>query len=142
MAYGDQIPEQCGEKNRDINFFDIKGDIENISCKTLSFVKANDHTPACLHPGKTAQILLHQREVGWLGELHPSWPQKFALPRNSYLFELNTIVFDDLKDSSYEIPGKFIPVRRDISILIDKDIAVGDIVKDINSKNIKIIVKF
>lgn len=142
LAYGDQIPEQCGEKNRDINFYDIKGDIENISCKTLSFMKAIDDTPACLHPGKTAEILLDKTKVGWLGCLHPSWQQKFELPRDTYLFELNTIVFSDLKDSSYDLPGKFVPVRRDISVLIDKDIVVGDLVKDIYSSKIKNLIKF
>ena len=142
LAYGDQIPEQCGEKNRDINFYDIKGDIENISCKTLSFMKTIDHTPACLHPGKTAEILLDKTKVGWLGCLHPSWQQKFELPRDTYLFELNTIVFSDLKDSSYDLPGKFVPVRRDISVLIDKDIVVGDLVKDIYSSKIKNLIKF
>jgi phenylalanyl-tRNA synthetase beta chain len=142
LAYGDQIPEQCGEKNREINFYDIKGDIENISCNTLSFIKASDHTPACLHPGKTAEIMLEKTKVGWVGNLHPSWQQKFELPRDTYLFELNTNVFNDLKDLSYFIPGKFIPVRRDISVLIDKEIVVGDVVKYIYSRKIKNLVKF
>ena len=142
LAYGDQIPEQCGEKNREINFYDIKGDIENISCNTLSFIKASDHTPACLHPGKTAEIMLEKTKVGWVGNLHPSWQQKFELPRDTYLFELNTNVFNDLKDLSYFIPGKFIPVRRDISVLIDKEIVVGDVVKYIDSRKIKNLVKF
>jgi phenylalanyl-tRNA synthetase beta chain len=105
-------------------------------------MKAIDHTPACLHPGKTAEILLDKTKVGWLGCLHPSWQQKFELPRDTYLFELNTIIFSDLKDSSYDLPGKFIPVRRDISVLIDKDIVVGDLVKDIYSSKIKNLIKF
>ncbi len=142
IAYGDQIPEQWGEKNREINFYDIKGDIENISCNTLSFVRARDQLPACLHPGKTAEIFLDKTKVGWLGNLHPSWQQKFELSRDTYLFELNTNVFRDLKDSHYDIPGKFVPVRRDISVLIDKEAVVGDVVKEIYSRKINNLVKF
>ena len=142
LAYGDHIPEQCGEKNREINFYDIKGDIENISSKTLGFTKPKNYIPKCLHPGKTSEILEKNTSVGWLGELHPLWQQKFELPRNTYLFEINSAVLTDLDEVTYEIPGKFIPVRRDISIVIDKEVQVGEIINDINTRKIKGLVKF
>ncbi len=137
LAYGDQIPEQCGDKSREINFFDIKGDIEKISGNTLSFTNQNKSIPKCFHPGKCASISFNEINIGWLGQLHPSFQQEHELPRNTYLFELNMSVLMDISAGEYIIPSKFIPVRRDISITVDKSIMVGEILTYINKANIK-----
>ena len=141
LAYGDQIPEQCGEKNRDINFFDIKGDIENTSSNTLIFEKPKKIILDCLHPGETAEIFFHNESVGWLGKLHPLWQQKFELPKNTYLYEINMKSIIHTDNVTYTIPGKFTPVRRDISVIIDKDLFVGEVITEIYNSKISNLVK-
>jgi phenylalanyl-tRNA synthetase beta chain len=85
------------------------------------FVKA-EH-PA-LHPGRSARIELNGRAVGWIGELHPRWMQKYDLPHAPILFE---IAADALIQRALPVPSevsKFPPVRRDIAVVVDQKIEV------------------
>ena len=71
LVYGSADPEQWGEKSRAADFYDVKGDVEDLLAgKDITFVKA-EH-PA-LHPGRTAHIVSDGRVVGFIGELHPQW---------------------------------------------------------------------
>lgn len=88
LVYGSALPEQWGEKSHPVDFYNIKGDVENLLAgKHAEFVKA-EH-PA-LHPGRTAEIKLDGKTVGFIGELHPQWLQKYDLPQAPLVFELDT----------------------------------------------------
>ena len=136
LAYGPKYPEQWSEDEDNINFYDVKGDIESISSKTLTYKSQKAKTHNALHPGQSAQILLNDTPVGWLGQLHPAWQQKYEIPGRTFLFELSLKALIDIPDKKFEMPSKFLSVRRDNSIVIDKKIIVGDIVNCI--KNLRI----
>ena len=122
LGYGDAVFEQWGVSARNVDFYDVKADLEAL-CKGRSIYFKNLPHPA-LHPGKSAQICVEDRSIGWLGELHPRWQKKYGLQKNTILFEIN---LENLKFKSVsvakEIP-KFLPVRRDIAIIVDSDISV------------------
>ncbi|MFL6642238.1 MAG: phenylalanine--tRNA ligase subunit beta, partial [Paraburkholderia graminis] len=86
LAYGPAFEEQWGAASRNVDFFDVKGDVEALFAPVAPrFVKA-EH-PA-LHPGRSARIEIAGRAVGWIGELHPRWLQKYDLPHAPILFEI------------------------------------------------------
>lgn len=125
VNYGDATIEQWGLAARNVDFYDIKADVEvlcgsnNIHCEKFLH-------PA-LHPGKSAQIYIADRIVGWLGELHPHLQSKYGLPKNVVLFELNV---EQLIPRSLPIAGelsKFPPVRRDIAIIVDNEVSVHSV---------------
>ncbi|MGH8779405.1 phenylalanine--tRNA ligase subunit beta [Paraburkholderia sp.] len=120
LAYGPAFEEQWGASTRAVDFFDVKGDLEALLAPAVvRFVKA-DH-PA-LHPGRSARIELEGRAVGWIGELHPRWMQKYDLPHAPILFEIAT---DALIQRGLPTPSdvsKFPPVRRDIAVVVDQKI--------------------
>ncbi|MFP4904524.1 phenylalanine--tRNA ligase subunit beta, partial [Paraburkholderia sp. BR14261] len=126
LAYGPALEEQWGAQTRGVDFFDVKGDLEALfaslgAAKTPRFVKA-EH-PA-LHPGRSARIEVDGRAVGWIGELHPRWMQKYDLPHAPMLFEVEA---DALMARELPTPGevsKFPPVRRDIALVVDQKIEV------------------
>jgi len=122
LAYGPVVEEQWGAGSRAVDFFDVKGDIEALLAPRVArFVKA-EH-PA-LHPGRSARIELDGRAVGWVGELHPRWMQKYDLPNAPILFEIDA---DALIARSLPAPAevsKFPPVRRDIAVVVDQKIEV------------------
>ena len=136
LVYGDHLPEQWSEKIREINYYDIKGDIETISSNTLSFRKPATDLPAAFHPGKVAEVMLSNTRIGWVGQLHPSWQQKYELPRKAYLFEIDIEKVAEVKGVSYTIPSKFIPIRRDISLVMNKDVVVGEAIESVYAKQI------
>jgi phenylalanyl-tRNA synthetase beta chain len=125
LAYGAARPEQWGEAKREADFFDIRSDVEALFHPlSLNFERA-EH-PA-LHPGRTARILLDGQAVGWLGTLHPRLVQKYDFARAPILFELDWSAVAARRTPRYAGMSKFPAVRRDIAVVADAELAVGDI---------------
>jgi phenylalanyl-tRNA synthetase beta chain len=87
LAFGPNQPTQWGVAERDVDFYDVKGDIEALLAPLKPSFVAGQH-PA-LHPGRCAQVLLDGVSVGYVGELHPQWRQGYDLPKAPVLFELD-----------------------------------------------------
>ena len=142
LVYGDYIPEQWGGDKRETNFYDIKGDIEIISSNTLSIGAPKNTVPEIFHPGQAAELMRDQTSVGWLGQLHPAWQQKYELTGKTYLFELSMESLINSKDVKIKLPSKFPPLRRDISVLVDKDINVGGMVSEVSAQAVNGVIDF
>jgi len=86
LAWGPVDELQWGERERAVDFFDLKGDLQALLVgQELSF-HADVH-PA-MHPGRCARVELEGRVLGHVGELHPKWRQSYDLPSAPMLFEL------------------------------------------------------
>lgn len=122
LAYGPVSVEQWGEAARNVDFYDIKGDLEALFApRSLSF-QAAQH-PAS-HPGRSARILLDGCEIGWIGELHPQWQQQYGLPTAVQWFEVELAALQQgLLPRAKEI-SRLPPVRRDIAVLVDEVVDV------------------
>ncbi|MFT4435260.1 phenylalanine--tRNA ligase subunit beta [Caballeronia sp. 15715] len=132
LAYGPALEEQWGTKPlRTVDFFDVKGDVEALFAPVVPrFVKA-EH-PA-LHPGRSARIEIDGRAVGWIGDLHPRWMQKYDLPNAPVLFEIDA---EALMQRALPVPSevpKFPPVRRDIAIVVDQKVEVQALIDELES---------
>jgi phenylalanyl-tRNA synthetase beta chain len=129
LVHGPRLPEQWrGETRIAADFFDVKGDVEALAMMArlpdLAFVSAQH--PA-LHPGKTTQLHLEGRPVGWLGELHPGLVAALDLPPG-------VIVFDwDLKSTLQGNLPRFTPlsrfpaIRRDLALVVTDALPVADL---------------
>lgn len=127
LAYGQARPEQWGEAKREADFFDIRNDVEALFHPlSLQFERA-EH-PA-LHPGQTARISLDGQAIGWLGTLHPRLVQKYDFVRAPILFELAWLAVAARKTPRYAGLSKLPAVRRDIAVVTDADVAVGEILQ-------------
>ena len=84
---GRRRPLQWGTRERAVDFFDIKGDVELLLApRGARFVPA---THPALHPGRCAAVELDGARIGFVGELHPKWRQAYELPLAPLLFELD-----------------------------------------------------
>lgn len=126
LSYGSFMPEQWADKIRDIDFYDIKAHVEALTSKHLVFQKT-DKTPLALHPGQAAEIFLDGQSIGWAGKLHPKWQQHFSLPKAPFIFELKIEKLLEDKAFKYEDISKFLPVRRDIAVVVDESVEVNSI---------------
>ncbi|MFZ9613902.1 MAG: phenylalanine--tRNA ligase subunit beta [Candidatus Methylopumilus sp.] len=126
LSYGSFMPEQWADKIRDIDFYDIKAHVEALTSKSLTF-KRSDKTPLALHPGQSAEVFLEGQSIGWVGKLHPKWQQHFSLPKAPFIFELKIEKLLEDKAFKYEEISKFLPVRRDIAIVVDDSVEVDSI---------------
>ena len=87
LWYGAAMPEQWDEKTRNADFYDIKADVENL-LKNSKIEFAKTSHPA-LHPGRAAEIVSDGQAIGFVGELHPKWLQKYDLPQAPLVFEID-----------------------------------------------------
>ncbi len=131
-AYGYAEEEQWGLEARQVDFFDVKADLEALASPSqLRFIKA-EH-PA-LHPGRCAKIILNGEEIGVIGELHPSLQQKYELPHAPVLFEVDIQPLQVLNVPQYHDISRFQPVIRDIALLVDTETPVQDIIDIFNKE--------
>ncbi|WP_373796764.1 phenylalanine--tRNA ligase subunit beta [Neisseria dentiae] len=131
LVYGSADPEQWGEKTRTADFYDVKGDVEDLlGGKNVSFVKA-EH-PA-LHPGRTAEIVMDGHTVGFIGELHPQWLQKYDLPQAALVFEIDMAAVLGKAKTVYRPVSKFQPVRRDLAFVLPENVPHNVLLGALNS---------
>ncbi len=131
LVYGSADPEQWGEKTRTADFYDVKGDVEDLlGGKNVSFVKA-EH-PA-LHPGRTAEVVMDGHTVGFIGELHPQWLQKYDLPQAALVFEIDMAAVLGKEKTVYRPVSKFQPVRRDLAFVLPENVPHDVLLGALNS---------
>jgi phenylalanyl-tRNA synthetase beta chain len=120
LAWGAAEQQQWGSKDRAVDFFDVKGDVEALFApRRLRFLPAAH--PA-LHPGRSARIELDGVEIGVIGELHPKWRQGYELPSAPVMFEL---ALDAVLELSLP-KGQGVPrqqsVMRDLAVIVGEHV--------------------
>jgi phenylalanyl-tRNA synthetase beta chain len=139
LAYGSVAPEQWGEKGRSVDFYDVKADVEALCAPNTLEFSAQIH-PAS-HPGKSAIISLHGKEIGWIGELHPQWLQKFDIPQAVVWFEIDLAALRVTSVPMVEEVSKLPPVRRDLAVVVDESVAVQSLLTALRGKNAPFVVE-
>lgn len=125
LVYGPLYAEQWSGEKRDVDFFDLKADIEALAGHLpLQFSKA---THPALHPGQSAQIVLNNQVIGYLGRLHPQLQQEFDLVKPVYVFELDVEALLSKKVPAYQPISAYPAVRRDLAVLVDEQYHFAEI---------------
>lgn len=88
-AWGPAVPEQWAEPVRQVDFFDVKNDVENLFGKKAELLRFVAQPHPALHPGRSAAILLDGMQIGFMGELHPQWVQDNELVHAPVVFEVS-----------------------------------------------------
>ncbi|HEY5635320.1 MAG TPA: phenylalanine--tRNA ligase subunit beta [Burkholderiales bacterium] len=115
-AFGHADEDQWGTPARPVDFFDLKADLEALYAPTRVRFEAAVH-PA-LHPGRSARVLLEGVVVGWIGELHPRWQQKYELSQPVIVFEVDAHSLERTPLPRPSAPSKFPHVIRDIAVIV------------------------
>ncbi len=122
LCYGTALPEQWGGVARNVDFYDVKGDVEALFAPCALRFLAEPH-PAS-HPGRSARIYVGGQAVGWIGELHPQWQQHYELPQSAAWFEVQLEALTQIVTPHAGEISRFPPVRRDIAVVVDEGITV------------------
>ncbi len=126
-SYGDEhwnIPE------RNVDFFDAKGDVEAIlaltdDIKRFSFQPSEN--PA-LHPGQSADVLCDGKVIGFVGAVHPRCQKALGLNGRTFVFELNLAQISTAKIPEAAAISKFPANRRDLAIVVEEGVCAGNII--------------
>ncbi|MCG5226567.1 phenylalanine--tRNA ligase subunit beta [Acinetobacter pittii] len=126
VAVGSQQPESWHVKPQPMDFFDFKGEIEEILAAGRVKVEYIRSERAWLHPGQSAEILVDGQSIGYLGRLHPSLENELDLS-TTWVAELDQTAVLQSYVSNFTELSRFPSIRRDIALLISDNINVRDI---------------
>nr|VFK66865.1 MAG: phenylalanyl-tRNA synthetase beta subunit [Candidatus Kentron sp. UNK]VFK72294.1 MAG: phenylalanyl-tRNA synthetase beta subunit [Candidatus Kentron sp. UNK] len=148
VAVGTAFPEQWGTPARDVDFFDVKSDVEallSLAGRSREYHLVRATHPA-LHPGQSAAIRrAGEQTIGWIGNIHPRIARKLKLTGNTIVFQIKLAALDGSTLPKYSPLSKFPAIRRDIAIIINADIAarsVRDAIEKVSAGALKEITLF
>lgn len=127
---GTRGEEHWDRESNTVDFFDLKGDLEAVleltsNERAYSF-SATKH-PA-LHPGQAAAIIVDGKEVGVIGTVHPELERAFGLNGRTVVFEIEWSAINTRVLPEAVAVSKYPSNRRDIALVVNDDIASGDVV--------------
>ena len=147
LATGMAMPRHWGEPARQVDFFDLKGDLAALleltgDAERFAF-EASEHP--VFHPGQSARILLGKREVGRLGRLHPLKQKLLDLDVPAFLFELDLSILEESVLPKFRPLSRFPAVQRDLSVIVDQGVVAADmlsLVRKTAGKDLKLLELF
>lgn len=116
----------------DGDFFTMKGVVEEfleqVGMKDRVHYDA-DAGKSFLHPGRQANIVYDGNVIGYLGEVHPTVCENYDMKTRAYIAVIDMPYVYEMSsfDKKYEGIAKFPAVTRDISMVVPKNILVGQI---------------
>ena len=116
----------------DGDFFTMKGVVEEFLGQ-VGINKNITYDPKAgktfLHPGRQANVICDDKVIGYLGEVHPLVCENYAMKTRAYVAVIDMPYIYEMAnfDKKYEGIAKFPAVSRDISMVVPKEIMVGQI---------------
>ncbi|WP_373686884.1 phenylalanine--tRNA ligase subunit beta [Acinetobacter sp. YH01005] len=126
VATGSRTTESWHGKAQPMDFFDFKGDVEEILNSARLNVEYVRSERTWLHPGQSAEILVNGQSIGYFGRLHPSLEDELDLA-TTWVAELDQSAVLQTYVSNFTELSRFPSVRRDIALLISDKINVSEI---------------
>ncbi|MFY8083487.1 MAG: phenylalanine--tRNA ligase subunit beta [Rubrivivax sp.] len=121
LAWGTVDALQWGERERTVDFFDVKGDLQALlAAHDLAF-RADTH-PA-MHPGRCARVESGGRLLGHVGELHPRWRQAHELPSAPVLFELQLDGVLSRPLPAFQALPRQQAAQRDVALVVGENVS-------------------
>jgi phenylalanyl-tRNA synthetase beta chain len=130
LICGSRAPTGWTSSKDKVDFYDIKGDLDAVFAQTglaheFSYVGA-EH-PA-LHPGQTALISRNDRNIGWVGKLHPRIQKNLGLSTEAYLFQVDFSEIVEVRLPKFKEVSKFPEVKRDLAFLVEASVPAQSLV--------------
>lgn len=138
LSYGAAEPEQWDRRSATGDFYDIKSDVEAVlsTCCGPDAPEYRSVGVPALHHGQAAEIIYDDRRVGLVGVLHPEIQAQLEIEAEVCLFELYLDGMPERHGPRYKVVSRFPVVKRDLSVLVDRDVPIADLLNCINSVNL------
>jgi phenylalanyl-tRNA synthetase beta chain len=119
------VGEGWHAEDRPYDVLDAKGIVEALIGDAAWRLEPGGDRP--LHPGRSAVVIVGDRAVGVLGELHPAEAARLDLAGRVAIAELDVVglAIGSAADPTYRDTPRFPPVRRDLAFVIREDVPAG-----------------
>ena len=141
---GEERATKWLKENSSLDFFAAKGYLEVVFDRLgldekVTYKKSKLEG---MHPGRFAEVLLGEKRIGFIGEVHPQVADKLGL-NTTYVFEINLdeVISESKVKPKYEEVTKYPEITRDIAMLVDVKDEYQNIYNVIESVNSKLITK-
>ncbi|MGY6269578.1 phenylalanine--tRNA ligase subunit beta [Achromobacter denitrificans] len=121
-AWGPAVEEQWGAATRQVDFFDVKMDVEALFGARGRRLRFEAAAHPALHPGRSARIEIDGRQAGWIGELHPRWAQQSDLAHAPVVFELDVALLSEGELPQVRELSRQPVVMRDLALWVDAQV--------------------
>ncbi len=129
LILGSLHDEQWAEQGRQVDFFDLKADVEALLELSGGKVKFRPARHPALHPGQSAEIVSADgKSFGWLGMLHPNLEKQLGFESPVFLFELAQEMLLQRAVPHFRPLSKFPSVRRDLALIVDEAVLAEEII--------------
>ncbi len=152
FASGLAFPLQWGLESRAVDFFDLKGDLQQLGLLEVIGLQQHSSSDAVairlrplaeheasenyrfLHPGRSALVLDQSEKVcGWFGELHPSLLNELELQSASLALELDLELLVKQAWPSVVSPSRFPSMERDLAFILSKAVPLSQVLAAIKA---------
>jgi phenylalanyl-tRNA synthetase beta chain len=124
LAIGRASAEHWDAGKRAVDFFDLKGDVEQLLAEAVAADAAFEPgAPGWLHPGRSAVLRRGGRVVGWLGALHPRLLAELDLDTEVLAFELDLEPLVARRIPRAAEISRYPAVRRDLALVVPRGVA-------------------
>lgn len=144
---GEKLPDEqkeiCLGMYGNFDFYDLKGSVESIldglNIKNYEFEAESENTT--FHPGRCANVVCGGKKIGVIGEIHPTVLKNYSVGAKAYVAALDIRTLDELANNNiqYKALPKFPAVTRDMALIADDGVTVGEIEKIIKKCSGKIL---
>ncbi|MGI8383119.1 phenylalanine--tRNA ligase subunit beta [Robertmurraya sp. P23] len=118
-----------GEK-KVVDYYVLKGVLEGLLARLglTGRVEFRQATVEGMHPGRTADLLLDNEKIGFVGQIHPNVQKELDL-KETYVFELSlkALLEAEIAPLRYESIPRYPSITRDIALVVDKEVVAGKI---------------
>ena len=132
-----------GMYGEDVDFYTLKGILENIleAINVARYDVEKETKNASYHPGRCANLKVGVDVIATWGEVHPQVLNNYDISKRAYLAEVNVtklVKYAKANKKYVEVP-KFPAVERDIAVIVDEKVEVGQIEKIVTKKAKKLL---
>ena len=130
VATGHKNQENWSSEPSEIDFYDLKGDIESVLLvaqedKKIRFVRSSN---SALHPGQSADIFIGDNKCGVFGRLETRIQKELGLREKVFLCEIELSLLGDGRVVQTKELSKFPEIRRDLSLIVDEKTEVAGMI--------------
>jgi phenylalanyl-tRNA synthetase beta chain len=118
VACGDAATEQWSERSRQVDFHDLKGDLDSLAATAGATLIYRPSEAAWGHPGRSADVFRDGQRIGWIGQLHPQLQEALGLAVDVLAFELDLEPLLQRKLPDARPLSRFPSVRRDLAFVV------------------------
>ena len=131
---GGRFEEGLYSRGEAVDFFDIKGDLETVLRLASGAVTRFEISQnPILHPGQGADLVLDGNCIGFVGGLHPSVLKALDINQPVFVFEVELSPITNAKLPNFSELSRFPSIRRDISVIVDENLPVQELIDNIFS---------